>query len=625
MRLGWLAALLLWSLPLPAQVLPLPVDASEVEAIRTQPGTGIEIEVISPLSKLPPGGYLPLLVHVRNRSSTDASYLLTANATLNFDADTGTRRLEQTFSVASGQTRIVEILLPLPGGSAYTLRGSDQIFVDGYLSGDGIIGRSHFSFVGSYGTGRNRFGSRFDDGGRRLGVVGVHQSLYSFYNYQNVLNDFDQTAVVLNLGMLFEDWRAYLGFSHVLLQDHEWEALRPAQRTALLHWVSTGGRLHLLAPLNDTQTLSGLGTGPDGRLPKALPRGLGAVHLFNGELKSSFERFEILVGGSPQMRVEPNFFNVRSNLSQPPLPIRLEHDNLPMGLLSTLPRITTSITLVCMVAVLFALAVGPLNLFMLARGKKRHRIFVYTPVFSIGATVVVLLAILLGDGTGGNGQRATLLVQVDGENQLVALREQGSQTGLLFEDTFALPADTAVFPLHAGGDTHYADPRFGATFNRVNDRHEGDWFANRSQQAMALAGLIASRAKIRLLEAPPVSASGGNLRLESSINATCLEIYVMHVHSERQWRAENVGPGTSVEATPITQQQFHAFVEAQGRQFSSELNQALLSRLHREHSPEQWVVLARLNGFDELDWQTHPAIDWEERITLFVGQAEAPQ
>ncbi len=624
-RLRCLAALALLSAPLQAAQLPLPADASEVEVIRTAANSGIDIEVIKPFNELPPGGYLPLLVHIKNRSSSDLDFLATINATLNFDADTGTRRLERSFSVDAGKTRVVELLVPLPAGSPSTLRGSDQLFVDGYLSGDGITGRQNFSFVTSFGSGRHRFGSRYDDDGVRLGTVGVYASLYSFYNYETVLNDFDQTAIVLNLGALFEDWRAYLGFTHILLQTSEWEALRPAQRSALLRWVSTGGALHLLAPVNDTGTLSSLGTAPEGRLPKAIPRGLGAVHLFNGDLQSSFDRFEILAGGSRDMRIEPNFFNIRANLALPALPTRLEHDNLPLQLMEALPRITTSVTLVCTVAVLFGLAVGPLNLFMLARGKLRHRVFVYTPVFSIGATVVVMLAILLGDGTGGDGERATLLVQVDGENQLVALREQASQTGLLFDDTFEMPADTALFPLHAGGDEFYSDPRYQATFTLANDRYVGDWFANRRQQSMALAGLVSSRANLRVVDAPPPSEGGGNLRLESSINANCLEVYIMDVQTDRQWRAENVGPGTTVEAVPITRPQFHAFVESQDRLFSYELGQVLTGYLHQDLRPGQWVVLARLDRFDELDWQTHPAIDWEDRVTLFVGHTEAPR
>ena len=63
------------------------------------------------------------------------------------------------------------------------------------------------------------------------------------------------------------------------------------------------------------------------------------------------------------------------------------------------------------VAIVVLLAVGtvigPLNLFWLARGRHRHRVYWTTPLLAAGVAMVMLGMIVLRDGVGGDGYRWT--------------------------------------------------------------------------------------------------------------------------------------------------------------------------------------------------------------------------
>ena len=67
----------------------------------------------------------------------------------------------------------------------------------------------------------------------------------------------------------------------------------------------------------------------------------------------------------------------------------------------------------------FAVLVGPVNLFWLADASRRHRLFWSTPLISVAASLLLVGVIALQDGFGGSGERvmATLLVPDEQEDR----------------------------------------------------------------------------------------------------------------------------------------------------------------------------------------------------------------
>src|SRR5690606_21574539 len=61
------------------------------------------------------------------------------------------------------------------------------------------------------------------------------------------------------------------------------------------------------------------------------------------------------------------------------------------------------------VLVLFAIIVGPVNLFVFAKVGKRHRLFITTPIISLATSLLLVGLIILQDGFGGSGFRRVLM------------------------------------------------------------------------------------------------------------------------------------------------------------------------------------------------------------------------
>jgi amino acid transporter len=95
----------------------------------------------------------------------------------------------------------------------------------------------------------------------------------------------------------------------------------------------------------------------------------------------------------------------------------------------------------------FAAIVGPLNLYWLAGGARRHRLFWTTPLISLAASLLLVVVILLQDGFGGVGKRVLLTYILPGEKKAVVLQEQVTRTGVLLGREFDVQEDVFLTPL----------------------------------------------------------------------------------------------------------------------------------------------------------------------------------
>ncbi|NIP92090.1 MAG: hypothetical protein GWO24_00865, partial [Akkermansiaceae bacterium] len=65
----------------------------------------------------------------------------------------------------------------------------------------------------------------------------------------------------------------------------------------------------------------------------------------------------------------------------------------------------------------------------------RHRLFITTPLISLGASLLLVVLILFQDGFGGSGQRVTLM-EIGPENTAYLSQEQIARTGVLLKTGF---------------------------------------------------------------------------------------------------------------------------------------------------------------------------------------------
>jgi len=85
---------------------------------------------------------------------------------------------------------------------------------------------------------------------------------------------------------------------------------------------------------------------------------------------------------------------------------------------------------------IFALVVGPLNLFVFASGKNRPRLFWTTPLISLIGAGLLAALMIVQDGFGGTGARTTLAVLLPQDKKMAVIQEQVSRTGILLGQPF---------------------------------------------------------------------------------------------------------------------------------------------------------------------------------------------
>lgn len=307
------------------------------------------------------------------------------------------------------------------------------------------------------------------------------------------------------------DRRVYSSFSYMVVEREAYDQLDQAIKNAIAQWVAMGGQLMLVGvdPAQPSQYTSD-------------PDGWGMIHHLRGQSEKDLQKQisevldESFESPYPELPSYSSDYEVRS----------------PAGILITL-------------LIVFSIVVGPLCLFVWAPANRRQRLFVLIPSISLGFSVLLLLLILLIDGTGGRGVRVAAVYLDPERNSATILQQQISQTGLLLNNSFTL------------------DPKvnFSSTFStnsprgsrvRSGDSLSGDWFSSRSTMRQELAYAKSTRARVAV-----VDFEGNRPVVQSTLPCT-LTNFIYQDDKGAFWTAAKLPPG---QKTPL----FAASPELAGR------------------------------------------------------------
>lgn len=308
------------------------------------------------------------------------------------------------------------------------------------------------------------------------------------------------------------DWRVWSSFHSVVLSEAEFAGLDNARQSALRGWVAMGGFLTLVGPGSDSPVREQkLGAGLMRSVPDLDGRAIAEL--------APLLRLDTANNGLPE----------RSSLD-------LKNTTLGTEVTDTGSSATWLITFL----LLFAALIGPVNVWVFARGNARHRLFWTTPALALLGGITLALVILVQDGVGGEGQRAAIVVIVPGQNQAAIFQEQAARTGYLTQRAFSLADDVLL----AGMPVEGISPPIRRE-TRQAGRAEGDWFMNRSRQAHLLRQLVPSRGRVEQV----ATAAGGAPVVESSLPVE-LKSFVLVDAQGRRWTAAEVLPGKATTLTP---------------------------------------------------------------------------
>jgi hypothetical protein len=532
--------------------------------------SGVEISIDAAYENCPSAGYVPCRVRIENGSGSARTWDFDFSTRSGHYSQVSTLTLSRSLSVPAGQTSTFHVLVPVCPAHRN----------EGYVSSPSVT-------VRGFGVGVETIGLPVSGRGGRMPTNFVAMSpalaVQSWAPLRTHLDTKRKIALVgseVDLSVMGEDWRALLGVSGFFVSVEEFRAMPPGQRRAVRTWVAQGGRVILCG---DGDVAEWGSAGEAGGV-----HGLGHVQRLPWD-------------GSSELPLEQTA-DVVQDLKDS-LGDRLK-DSSPVWLFtSKLGEPSRNLAFLSIFITLFAIVVGPLNLFWFAGSGRRHRLFWTTPLISVGASLLLGLVIVVQDGFGGSGVRTTLRLLFPEEKQVLVMQEQASRTGVLLSRGFPSgAADLFLSPLTVPA---FLGPRqSGRNYQETARGYGGDWFTSRAVQGQFAEAFAPSRETVEL-----VGVREGRPVVRSSVPVTLTDFYYIDDQGGR-WTSPEVPTGEDV---PLAQaggmkSPMHAVSSTAGPM----LRQVFASLGEREGF--FYATTARPMGI-----KTLPAIRWKAEQTLCAG------
>jgi hypothetical protein len=566
--------------------------------------SGSYVEVVSLFGKLPTTGYAPVRVTIANRTSVPASVSLSFESVARGGSHrSGEQKLKSSFSASSPATTVTSTDLLVPVAAMV----KDTTYSYGNASHSlslNMIGVRNGSYTQSNGVSRSFPNLLLSDALNTPNASALDSaagSKASSYSYSNI-----SFAGKFTPSMMPEDWRAYAGYDGMLLTEKDWLDLSPGARSAILQWNRLGGYLRIYSS-NSSTTLNTLGI--DDNSSRLLQRGKGTVLLSTIKTDLSLDASATVSDMTATKGVDTQAHSLIDDYS-----------STTWNLQSELGTKTFHFVMFILVLIAFGILVGPVNLFVFAKSGKRHKLFITTPLISIGASFAMILLIFLQDGLGGKGIRVQWMeiTQENGDNNAYVHQEQISRSGVLIGNRFTLTEPTVITPLplptsqwtRLNSDSN-TDQSYEINFVNKGLLVTGDWFQSRSEQAQLLQSVIPTRARIE-------SRPGGNeAALLSNFDYPLAALY-FRGSGNKFWKAHQIAAGKNFLCTECTEADYNDFV-AQTQQRLGKSQQEKLKQLAEREG--HYIATSSEAPMQE----TYSSIRWKESHTIITGRVENPE
>ncbi|MFT3991504.1 MAG: hypothetical protein QM680_08835 [Luteolibacter sp.] len=558
----------------------LPVAAQDT-LIRENfnPVNDTHVEVTALFTKPSPGGFFPLRVTISNQEKFAGRVTLNCETGANFGGNTSSSS-GYAFEAPAGKIVTRDILVPL-GPPTRNYGGNTNVTV---------------RMGGTFGTAEYTVTADLDP---TQPSVLLSEKLYTpngsildsaaaskFTSGYRSSGDF---AAKFDPGTLPNDWLAFSGYDSLLMTDSDWSATPPGCRNAILSWVRLGGQLVIYSTHSATRASL--------NLPEDSSYGSITLQPIGKDLKlDPAATLDLVTGtGFPPRQVS----------------LREDYEN-GWPLQDKFGSQSFNYALFIGVLIIFGILVGPVNLFVFAKSGQRHRLFITTPIISLGASLLMIVLIIVQDGFGGNGIRRVLMeVRPDnGQNAAFLHQEQFVRTGVLTSSRFTLDPACAFnpVPIEPSRWARYTSGNsYRGTFNLQPQDNKllatGDWFQSRSEHGHVLTAVIPSRGKIE--------ATGEADTYLSSFDFPIKTLF--YLSPQGQWfRADAIETGKKFKVAPVEYSMIAATLTEEAEGFAN--RQKIFFRNVRQR-PGHFIAIT-----DEAPAiATNPGIDWKNTHTVITG------
>lgn len=540
--------------------------------------TDTHIEVLALFSEPSRGGFFPVRVKIANNLNSDKS------VSLDFKSSVGYNNLSTRssfgFTAPAGKTVTTDIMVPLCS-SPSTYHDEQMVSVE--MSGS--LGRASNTIrctTHHAEPGVLLSEALFTPNASLLDAE-ITKKSGSRYGNNTFASKFDPRQ-------LPSDWLAFSGFDSVLMTDSDWTKTPAGARNAILSWVRLGGQLVVYSSTSATK--GSLGLSEDAGYGSILVRDIGS------DLKLPINQtLEVVDAMNP---VAKRVASTRGDYDGTwPLQGQFGEKAFNYGLFIA-------------VLVVFGILVGPVNLFVLANSGRRHRLFITTPLISLGASLLLIALIIFQDGFGGRGMRIALMeVRPDaGQNAAFIHQEQVSRTGILTASRFTVDPACMMLPVplkKSRWSRYTSDYNTNGTFNLQPSgsgmEATGDWWQSRSEQGHTLTAVLPSRGRIE-----QGSKAGEYV---STFDFPVKTLYFRD--AAKLWhRAEDIRTGKPFTTEPVEAAIAEKAIAEESNRFGSR-HRNLLNRA--KNRPGHFVAITE----EAPGIATHPGIRWQETRTVITG------
>ena len=577
----------------------------------------ISLELNSLIERLPASGYYPVRVKIVNDGPIDLTwqFFFTSSGS-NFDQG---NRLKSDFTVTCNATSVAGVDLLVPVMSILNNRNSRSFLRRSSSPMEPLRTQLDVSVRPSPPLETSRTDLRTDIA---RGASSLWPSVIYSEEIQNVNGNALDKATADHLsgsssgmsgsseefGGLFlaksmsDDWRAYIGYDACILTEKEWNELPAGARNALRKWNRLGGSL-IIYTTNPATDLNTLGFGRDMAESPVTDPGWGRTILRPFPSDGLLEASEVveLVVDAVKKTGGPRISDPRDNFRS------------SWKLQDALGIKTSQLILVIIVLVAFGVLVGPINLFVFARAGKRHKLFISTPLISLGASIILLGLILLQDGFGGYGKRL-ILQEIGPDNTAYISQEQIARTGVLLNTSFTTSEPGYLTPLTIG-ESRWArvtesngggNGVYNVELTETGLAATGDWFKSSSEHGHLLETARPSRERISLV------GDSDNPTINSTFGFVLEKVFFRDLTGQL-WTTSDIQQGRNKSMTPAEETEFTPWFNGLQQRFGPR-NRARLD-LARNRRGYFFGFAPETDGISSL-----ASIDWKTTSTFVTGQ-----
>lgn len=559
--------------------LVLPVSAQETMIRQVfDPVSDTHVEVLALFSKPSPSGYFPVRVKIANNPKNDSNVWLEFKSKSDYSSE-----LQATssfnFTANGGKTITRDILVPLsPPSASY-----GGAYVEATLGG-------------SMGRASNTIRTSID---ANQPAVLLSEALFtpnasSLDSAASAKGGSTEFAAKFDPKQLPDDWLAFSGYDSVIMTDGDWTNIPPGGRNAILSWLRLGGQLVIYS--TGSATAASLG------MPTETSFGTVAIRPVSSDLKLDAPAVVKLV---------------TANVTKPQQVSQQSDFQKSWPLQNLLGAQTFRYALFIIVLIAFGILVGPVNLFVFAKSGQRHKLFITTPLISLGASLILIALIIVQDGFGGNGMRRVLMeVRPDaGANAAYLHQEQFCRTGVLTSSRFTINTPSAFQPVAIAAsrwarftDGSGAKGNFNLQPADGKLQASGDWFQSRSEHGHVLSAVVATRGRIEETDTPDTCLSTFEFPIDT----------LFYLDETKQWhRAEGITAGKRFPLTPVEISMVDPALATEINAFAARNKQFLKTAKDR---PGHFIAITtHAPGID-----TNPGIKWKETLTVVTGPIVSP-